>query len=235
MTESESDRTASSAGSTLVAIMAAMLLIHAACWASGLRGRSLADAVERGAARVEEQSFGEVAEADIRRAIENQRSSLQFWAVLSAVGDFVVEPFVPALRALLAASGFAAIAALSGRPVRFAEALVGVAEAQWFWVIGLGVRVALMIVLDRSEIETSLVLWLPFGAYPAASWIAMRQFDLFAILGWIAVGRSGWRLGLVGPVTAGGACLLLWGIESSLRIATATLCGAAIRATLIPR
>ncbi|WP_152050263.1 hypothetical protein [Tautonia marina] len=235
MTESEPNRTASSAGPTLATIMVAILVIQATGWASGLRGKTLAEAVERGAARVEAQSVGEVAEADIRRAIDNQRSSLRFWAVLSAVGDFVVEPLAPALRAVLAASGFAAIAALSGRPVRYAEAMAEAAAAQWFWVIGLGVQVTLMIVMDRTEVETSLVLWLPPGSYPAVSWIAARQFDLFALLGWIAVGRSGWRLGLVGPVTAGGVCLLLWGIEASLRIGMATLCGAAIRATLMPR
>lgn len=234
MTASEPDRTAFSAGSTFAAIMAAILVLQATAWASGLRGRTLAEAVEQGAARVEDQSVGEVAEADIRRAIDGQRSSLPFWAVLAAVGDFVVEPLAPALRALLAASGFAAIAALSGRPVRYAEALAGAARAQWFWVIGLGVRVVLMLSLDRPEVETSVVLWLPAGSYPAAFWIAARQIDLFAILGWIAVGWSGWRLGLVGPATAVGACLLLWGIESSLRIGSATLCGAAIRATLMP-
>jgi hypothetical protein len=235
MTESEPDRTASSAGPTLAAIMTAILAIQAIGWASGLRGRTLAEAVERGAARVEERSVGEVAEADVRRAIDNQRSSLQFWAVLAAVADLVVEPLAPVLRALLASSGFAAIAALSGRPARYAEALAGAARAQWFWVIGLGVQVSLMISMDRPEVETSLVLWLPAGSYPAASWIAARQIDLFALLGWIAVGRSGWRLGLVGPATAGGACLLLWAIESSFRIGTATLCGAAIRATMMPR
>ncbi len=69
--------------------MAAVILIQAAGWSSGLRGRSLADAVEQGAAQVEERSVGEVAEADIRRSIDAQRSSLRFWAVLAAVGDFV--------------------------------------------------------------------------------------------------------------------------------------------------
>ncbi|MEW4569495.1 hypothetical protein AB1L88_16645 [Tautonia sp. JC769] len=235
MTESEPNHAPSSAGPTLAAIMTAILVIQATAWASGLRGRTLAEAVERGAARVEELSVGEVAEAEIRRAIEVQRSSLRFWAVLAAVGDLVVEPLIPALRALLAASGFAAIAALSGRPVRYAEALAGAAEAQWFWVIGLGVRLGLMIWLGRPEVETSVALWLPAGSYPASSWMAARQLDLFALVGWIAVGWSGRRLGLVGPASATGICVLLWGIESLLRMGTATLCGAAIRVTLLPQ
>ena len=107
MTATDPDRSARPVELRLAAIMTAIVLLQAAAWASGQRGRALAEAVERGAARVERRSVGEVAEADIRRAIDDQRATLRFWAALAAVGDFAVEPMVPAVRAVLAASGFA--------------------------------------------------------------------------------------------------------------------------------
>ncbi|QDV36067.1 hypothetical protein [Tautonia plasticadhaerens] len=234
MDESPQDRMPRPASPRLLAVMGAVVLLQALAWGSGVRGRGLAEAVERGAARVEARSVGEVAEADTRRAIDDQRATLRFWAVLSAVGDFVVEPIAPALRAVLAASGFAAVAALRGRPVRFEEVLGAAASAQWLWVVGLGARVGLMAATGRAEVETSAALLLPPGAYPAAAWVALRQVDPFVILGWIAVGRAGWRLGLVGWGAAASICLVLWAAESSIRIGVASAFGAAMRATLLP-
>ena len=218
----------------LIAVMGAVVLLQALAWGSGVRGRGLAEAVERGAARVEERSVGEVAEADIRQAIDDQRDTLRFWAVLLAVGDFLVEPIAPALRAVLAASGFAAVAAMRGRPVRFEEVLGGAASAQWLWVVGLAARAGLMAATGRPEVETSAALLLPPGAYPAALWVALRQVDPFVILGWVAVGRSGWRLGLVGRGAAASICLALWAVEASIRTGVAITLGAAMRAMMMP-
>ena len=153
---------------------------------------------------------------------------------MAAVGDFVVEPIAPAVRAAVAASLFAAIAALRGRPTRFGEAMAGAGAAQGFWVLGLGVRVALMAGLDRPEVETTAVLLLPPGSYPAIVWVGLRQVDPFAMIGWAAVARAGWRLGLVGPLTAAGTCLVLWALESVARLAAAAGLGAAMRAVLLP-
>ncbi|RUL88983.1 hypothetical protein [Tautonia sociabilis] len=234
MSASEFDRTPAPIGPRLVGIMAAIVLIQAIGWASGLRGGALARAIESGAARVERRAVGEVSESDVREAIAAHRDSLLFWAALAAVGDFAVEPVAPVARVVLAASGFAAIAALRGRPIRFNELLAGAASAQWLWVIGMATRVGLASATGRSDIDTSAALLMPPGSYPAASWVALRQVDPFAILGWMAVGRSGWRLGLVGPISASGICLLLWAAEASLRIGAELLCGAAMRASLVP-
>jgi hypothetical protein len=234
MNDAQDDRGSTPVGPSLAAIMGAIVLIQAVAWGSGVRGGGLAEAVERGAARVEVRSAGEVAEADIRRVIDDQRDTLRFWATLAAVGDFVFEPLAPALRAILAASSFSAVAALRGRPIRFDPALRGAVTAQWFWVLGMAVHVALMVAVGLPGAETSATLLLPPGSYPAGAWIALRQVDLFVILGWMAVARSGWRLGLVGLGSASLTCGVLWALESMLRLGAALTCGAAMRAVLMP-
>jgi hypothetical protein len=234
MDDALNDRETTPVGPSLAAIMGAIVLIQVVAWGSGVRGEGLAEAVERGAARVEARSSGEVAEADVRRVIDDQRDTLRFWAVLAAVGDLAFEPLAPALRALLAASSFSAVAALRGRPIRFDAALRGAVAAQWLWVIGMAVRVALMVAVGLPGAESSAALLLPPGSYPAWAWVGLRQVDPFVILGWMAVARSGWRLGLVGLGSASLTCGVLWALESTLRLGIALVCGAAMRAVLMP-
>jgi hypothetical protein len=134
---------------------------------------------------------------------------------------------------LTVATLFAGLAALVGRPVRFADGVMGCARAQGWWVLGLAVRVGLMIALRRPEVETSAALLLPPGRYSAAVWVALRQIDVFAALGWGAMALGGWRRGQVNLAAAGLVCGAMWLVEAGVRIGFALLVGAGMRLTLL--
>lgn len=229
----ETGRSAPGFGTILGFWVLAMVLLQVGAWLSGVRGYGLAVAVERGAARVEGGIIGEVPDDVIRKAIQTQQDSLIFWATLTALGDFVVEPASLVLRAILAATLFAGFAALGGRPIRFEHGLAACAWAQGFWVLGLAVRVALMILLRQPDVETSATLFLPAGTYPATTWVALRQLDVFALLGWTTMASGGWRRGQANLVGSLLICMVLWGTEAILRMSIALILGAGMRMTLI--
>lgn len=214
--------------------MASIVALQGVLWASGLRPTALAVAVEQGAARIETRGIGEVGDDVIRQAIRQQRDTRPFWTTLALLGDFGAETLAPALRAIGAAVVFSSLAALLGRPVRFGHALAECSAAQGFWVLGLAVRVVLMVALRRADVETSLVLALPPGAYPASAWVALRQADAFALLGWAALARGGWRRGQVNLATALVVCALLALGEAAMRIAWTLVVEAGMRLTLLP-
>lgn len=209
--------------------VALTLALHGFLWLAGFPTGALAEAVERGAAHVESRGVGEVGDDLIRRAIRTQRDTLPFWTTLALIGDFLAEPLALIVRALAAATVFCALAALVGRPVGHERALAECALAQGFWVFGLAVRIALMVVLGRVDVETSPTLFLPAGAYPAWAWLALGQLDVFAILGWSVLARGAWRRGQVNVGTAIASCVFLALVEASLRIAVAVAIGAGVR------
>jgi hypothetical protein len=221
-------------GPTLAAWMALAVALQGVVWAAGFRPVALGVAVETGAARAESRGIGEQGDDVIRKAIRLQRDSLTFWTTLALLGDFVVEPLSLALRAVVVAVLLSGLAALAGRPVGFGPALAECAAAQGFWVLGLAVRVGLMVALRRGEVETSMALALPPGTHPAALWVASRQVDAFALLGWLALARGGWRRGQVNLATALLLCGMLWLGESAARIAGTLVAEAGMRLTLIP-
>ncbi len=223
-----------SLGSWLILWVLLVLILQAVLWVTGLRPFELDLAVDQGAARVELRSLGEVGDDLIREGIANQRDTIRFWTVLALLGDFVLEPLLLALRALAVAVVFSALAALTGRPIEFGRALAASVVLQGIWVFGLATRTALMIVLQRPEVETSIVLALSPGPYPAVLWEALRQLDAFALIGWSTLALTGWRRGQVSLLTAIVVCLLLWAIEAGLRISGALLLGAGMRLTLVP-
>jgi hypothetical protein len=215
--------------------MLAVVLIQAVGWASGVRGGALAEAVDRGTARVETWSVGEVAEEVVRKAIRTQQDTLPFWATLAAIGDFLVEPTWILVRTLGASVLFCGLAALRGRAVRFGATLSAVAWAQGIWVLGLAVRVGLGLVMPRGALpSTSATLLLPMGVHHAAKYVALDQLDLFAALGWTAVALAGRRLRQVGWIGAVGVVVGLWGFESFWRIVGTLVLEAGMRMTLIP-
>jgi hypothetical protein len=229
---------AASAGSRfgpILALWTALVLgLHGAIWLAGFRTGALAEGVERGASRVESRGIGEVSDDLIRRAIQTQHDTLSFWTTLAWLGDFLVEPLALPARALATATLFAAVAALVGRPVRYELALHECSTAQGVWVLGLAVQVVLMITLRRGDIETSPALLLPPGVYPAAAWLVLRQFDLFAVLGWAILARGGWRRGQVNLASAVAICLVLWLGEAALRVPLGWVIGAGTRLELVP-
>ncbi len=79
-------------GLILTIWMALVVVLNGALWTTGVPDYRLAEAVERGAAKVEERSSGEENEDIVRKAIQLQRNSLRFWRTLALVGDILVAP-----------------------------------------------------------------------------------------------------------------------------------------------
>jgi hypothetical protein len=205
-------------------------------WLSGTRPMELAAAVERGAAKVESEGIGERREDDIRKDIRLQRASRSFWTALALLGDFGAEPLGLALRAVVAATAFASLAALVGRPPGFDRALAESSAAQGYWALGLAVRASLMVALRRPDVESSPVLFLPPGTYPAAMVVGLRQLDVFWMLGWSSLARGAWRRGQANLVVAFVVAATLWAVEAVLRESfTLMIEGGMRRSIVIPK
>jgi hypothetical protein len=222
------------AGPALALWMTLTVVLQGLLWLSGSKERALTAAVEQGAAVVESRTVGEVRDETIRRSIRAQRETLRFWTALALLGDFVFEPLALALRAAAVATCLSGLAALAGRPVRFGAALAECATVQGIWVLGLATRVYSVVAFGGAEVETSLTLALPPGTCPAPLWVALRQVDVFALLGWAALARGGWRRGQVNLAAALLACGLLWSSEAALRTAWTLTTESGMRLMLIP-
>jgi hypothetical protein len=140
----------------------------------------------------------------------------------------------PAVRATAVATLLSALAALVGRPGGFGPALGACIDAQGAWVLGLAIRTALALAQGRPEVETSLALALPPGIHPAATWMAFRQADVFALWGWAAMALGGWRRGQANLLVASSACASVALGEATLRVGFALMTGAGMRLTLLP-
>lgn len=221
-------------GRVLAFWMILSLVLNGSLWLTGFKTVPLASAVDLGAARAESWGVGEMADEAIRKAIRTQHDTLPFWTTLALIADLAAGPLLLAGRAVAVATSFAALAALTGRPVWFQRGFAECAAAQGYWVLGLAVRAALMFALRRTEVETSLTLLLPAGTHPATVWVAMRQLDVFALIGWASLARGGWRRGQVNLLSAALICFMLAAIEAGVCITTTLLVEAGMRLTLIP-
>jgi hypothetical protein len=215
--------------------MALVVALNGARWMGGFPTGLLAQGVEQGVAQAESRAKGEVGDEIIRKAIRTQRDTLPFWTALAVINDFLLEPLLLGFRVVVAATLFTAIAALMGRALQYDRALVECAYAQGLWVLGLAVRLVLLVVLRRSEddVETSLAILLPPGSYPAPVWLALRQLDLFVLLGWTVMAREGWKRGDAPLFLAVVICSSLGLLELGIRVAAGLLMGASIRLSLI--
>jgi len=230
----EGARRVKTAGRMLAIWVALVIDLNSVLWLSGVKTLALHQAVEQGVARAESRAVGEVSDALIRKAIRNQRGTLTFWTTLALIVDFVAEPLALVVRALVVATLLSALAAMVGRPNGFRLALNECATVQGFWVLGLAAQVALIIALRTTEVETSLALVLPAGTYPALLWVALRQADAFALLGWAALIRGGWRRGQANVAIATGACALVALCELTCRVGFALITGSAMRLMVMP-
>ncbi|WP_237170526.1 hypothetical protein [Paludisphaera borealis] len=217
-------------------VLWAVLIIdlQGALWLSGVKTLALQQAVEQGVARAESRTVGEMADNQIHKAIRDQRATLRFWTILALIGDFVVEPLAPAVRALVVATLLSALAALAGRPIGFRLALDECAAVQGYWVLGLALQTTLVFALRTSEVDASMALLLPSGTYRAAPWVAWRQADAFALLGWSSLILGGWRRGQANLATATAACSVVAAVEAAIRIGLTLITGAAMRLILMP-
>lgn len=221
----------------LLVWMALVVALNAMRWVGGFPAGHVAEGIEQGVTRAELQARGESTEEQIRKAIRSQRETISFWSALAAIDDFLIEPVVLAARAVLVATLFTGIAALSGRPLQYDHALAESSRIQGLWVLGLAVRVALLVSLRRPEdqVETSLALVLAPGPHPAWLWLALRQMDVFALVGWAALAGAGWRRGEAPLAAAAVVCGGLGLVEMAVRTGVGVLIGGAIRLSLMVR
>ena len=221
-------------GMILAIWMVAIIVLHGIVWTTGVKDYDLAEAVERGAARVETRQKGEESEDVIRKSINLQRDTLPFWTVIALIGDFLFAPLAMFVRPLMVAVTFSAAAALTGRKVRFPTVMFDSVAWQGVWVLGLAVQVVLMLVLRRSHIETSLLLLFPPGDYTASIWVMLRQLDCFAMLGWLGMAASAKQRGQANWVTAVLVCLSLWAMEVLIWSSVSLVVNLSMRSALMP-
>ncbi|NLX56782.1 MAG: hypothetical protein GXY58_16875 [Planctomycetaceae bacterium] len=221
-------------GWLLAVWMSLVVILRGIVWMTGVPDHDLAEAVEQGAARVEQKSVGEDSPDVIRKAIQLQRDSLRFWTVLHAVGDFVLAPAWLAVRATLVAVSFSGVAAVSGRPVGFPAAMRDCVAWQGVWVLQLLVRVMLMLVLQRSDIDTSIVLLLPSRTYGAWEWVLLQQIDCFAMLGWLGLAWGACQRRQANLLVALLTCLLVAVLEMQVVGGLSLLVNLGMRLTIFP-
>jgi len=66
-------------GWMLAVWMSLVVILHGITWTTGVPDYDIADAVEKGAARVEQRSVGEDSQDVVRKSIKLQRDTLPFW------------------------------------------------------------------------------------------------------------------------------------------------------------
>jgi hypothetical protein len=221
-------------GGPLSIWMGCVVLLHAMLWASGIRPYQLAKAVEHGVARVERRLLGEESQDIIRKEIQLQRDTIRFWTVITALGDFLIAPLWLALRAMAVAVALSAWAAIRGRPPGFPLAWADCVRWQGIWVLGLAVQVVLMVSLDRTHVDSSLLLLLPPGTYSARTWFLLRELDWFALIGWLSLAWGGCRRGQAGLLAALGLVALWAAVEISILSGAALVVNLGIRLSLMP-
>jgi hypothetical protein len=221
-------------GAVLAGWMAATIVLQGMIWTTGVKDYDVADAVERGAGKVEERQKGEDNEDVIRKGIKLQRDTLTFWTVITLIGDFFFAPLMLFVRPLMVAVAFAAVAAASGRGVRFPVVMSDCVGWQGVWVLGLLVQVVLMLALWRAHIETSILVFLPAGEYSARTWVILQQVDCFAIVGWFGMASVGWRRGQTNRLMAVLVCLFLWAIELTVVSSASLVVNLGMRSSLMP-
>jgi len=222
-------------GGLLISWMALAVVFNGLLWITGVRDFELAEAVEQGAARVEERSRGQDSEDVIRKEIQLQRDTLPFWTTLRLLADFLIAPLALALRPLFVSISFSGVAALTGRPVRYAHMMADGVRWQGVWVLRLAVHVVLMLVFWRSSVESSVLMLFPQGVLSAPRWAVLRQLDLFALMGWLGMAWSGCRQRQANLFMALLICAILAVLEAVLWASGSLLLNLGMRLTLMPQ
>jgi hypothetical protein len=214
---------------------ALVIILNGILWTTGVPDYNLVQAVEVGAARVEQQMLGEESEDVVRKAIQAQRDTLRFWTVIAILRDFVFAPLLLCIRPLLVGVAFSAVAAVSGRHVRFPATLAAASMWQGVWVLGLAMQVALMLLLGRSAVDTSLAIFLSQESFTASRWASLQQLDCFALVGWLGITWSGWRLRQANIIMAVIACGSLALLEMTICSMTSLVVNLGMRMAIMPQ
>ncbi len=215
--------------------MALVVMLHGVIWTTGVTDFGLAQAVENGVAEVEKQQLGEESEDVVRKAIQMQRDTLPFWTVIAALGDYIVAPLTLGLRAFAVAVVMSAVAATSGRQVRFPLAMYESVVWQGVWVLGIAVRVVLMLVLQRSIVNTSIIMFLPQESFTATQWTLLGQVDCFALIGWFGMAWSARCRGQANLLVAVIVCVFLALVEFSVSTGASLVINLSMRMALMPQ
>jgi hypothetical protein len=222
-------------GSLLAIWMASVVVLNGVVWMTGVPDSRVAEAIEQGAQKVEEENAGQESEDVLRKAIQLQRDTLPFWTIILALADFLFAPLALALRPLIAAISFSGVAALTGRHVHHDQMMADCVGWQGVWVLGLAVRVTLMVVLWRSAIETSVLILFPEGTFSAIRWVLLRQIDCFALIGWMSMAWSACRRRQVNLFVALLICAILAALEATVWASASLLVNLSMRLTLMPQ
>jgi hypothetical protein len=219
-------------GGRLSLMVVLVALSSAALWCFGIRQQQILDAVEQGAAVIEERTIGDVEQDEIRESIQTQRQSIPFWSTLAILGDLVIEPMAPVFRALVLTIAFSSFAALFGRPVAYGVALADNVTWQWFWVAGVVLDSMLKIVVSPAA-ANSLLVFLPAKEYPANTVITLAAVNPLAICGWLVVAWAAWKRKQVNWFLALFIVLVLALTEASIRGSLLATMGALVRLTIV--
>ncbi len=222
-------------GWLLAVWMSLVLVLNGIAWTTGVVDHDLAQAVENGAAQVERRRIHEESDDVVRKAIQTQRDTLRFWTVIAALRDFLAAPMSLVFRVFTVAITFSALAALTGRPVRFPAAVADCVVWQGLWVLGLAVEVVLMLALQRPHVETSVLMFLPRDSFTARQWTALQQVDCFAIIGWLGMAWGIRRRGQASLFVALIVCFVLAAAGGYVCYRASLLVNLSMRMTLFPQ
>lgn len=222
------DQTAPPYAGRLSLIVLTIALSNLSLWCFGIRQQEIFDAVEQGAAVVEENMIGEIDEEQVRDAIRMQRKTFGFWSTLLMLGDLVFAPLSPVLRAIIVTVAFSAAAALCGRPVGHGVALAENITWQTFWAAGAGLE-ALMRIAVSANASISWVVFMPANEYPASTVHQLAILNPLALCGWVAMGWFAWKRRQANGVVAGFLIVFLASMETSVHGTLLTMLGSLMR------
>ena len=190
--------------------MSLVVILNGVVWTTGVPDYDLADAVERGAARVEERSVGEENEDVVRKSIQLQRDSLSFWKVITLVGDFLVEPLWIGFAGVFGSGGVERCGGdqwpagpVSGRHA----GMCGLARC-----VGVGAggprRPDVGVASIRRSTRRSCCCC-PHACTRRANGSSLQQIDCFALIGWLGIAWGACRRGQTSLLAALLTCLLV--------------------------
>ena len=214
--------------------MSLVVILNGIIWTTGVPDYDLAEAVEKGAARVEQRSVGEDSEDVVRKSIQLQRDSLSFWTVIRAVGDFLGGPVMDCFTGIgrgrgaeCGGGGQWPAGAVSGGD----EAMRGLAGC-----VGSGTDSPSCAHAGPPSVGYRDLRRAPVAAarLAAREWVLLHQIDCFAMIGWLGMAWSACRRGQTNLYVALLTCFVVAAIEAPIRGSFWLLVNLGMRLTIFP-